>query len=132
MKRFIKNTIREFINEQQINNDENMETLIRKSLDDASAILEKQVPKTKKETKTISIMDVSPLELLSFMKSENIPNDAYFSGSDNGYDGFNDIVLAWDVDGPTTEKEKLEYKRRRFDNIAFTKVYDLLKTNGYI
>lgn len=87
--------------------------------------------KQKKKTETISIQDVKPSQLLSFMKSNDIPDDAYFTGTDNGYDGWDDIVLAWEVDVPTTEKEKLEYKNRRFHDIAFKIVYDLLIPNGY-
>lgn len=108
-----------------------MRNLILKALNDAFTILENQVPQTKKKTETISIQDVKPSELMSFMKSNGIPNDAYFTGTDNGYDGWNDIVLAWEVDVPTSEKEKLEYKNYRFHDIAFRKVYDLLTTNGY-
>ena len=126
----VKTTIREFINEQ-FDSNENMRNLISKSLNDAFKTLENQVPQTKKKTETISIQDVEPSQLMSFMKSNDIPNDAYFTGTDNGYDGWDDIVLAWEVDVPTSEKEKLEYKNYRFHDIAFKKVYDLLTTNGY-
>lgn len=108
-----------------------METLLKHALNTAFISLEKQVPQTKKKTETISIQGVNPSQLLSFMKSNNVPNDAYFTGTDNGYDGWDDIVLAWEVDVPTTEKEKLEYKNRRFHDIAFKSVYDLLTPNGY-
>ena len=127
---FIKTTTREFLNEE-IKNNESMKNLLILALDDAFTLLEKQVPQTKKNTKTISIQDVKPSQLMSFMKSNDIPNDAYFTGADNGYDGWNDIVLAWEVDVPTSEKEKLEYKNYRFHDIAFKKVYDLLTINGY-
>ena len=140
LRNFVKTTIREFINEQ-FDNNKNMRNLISKALNDAFTTLENQVPQTKKKTETISIQDVKPSELVSFMKSNDIPNNAYFSGTDNGYDGWNgtdngydgwnDIVLAWEVDVPTSEKEKLEYKNYRFHDIAFKKVYDLLTTNGY-
>jgi hypothetical protein len=130
LRNFVKTTIREFINEQ-FDNNENMRNLISKALNDAFKTLENQVPQTKKKTETISIQDVKPSQLMSFMKSNDIPNDAYFTGTDNGYDGWNDIVLAWEVDVPTSEKEKLEYKNYRFHVIAFKKVYDLLTTNGY-
>lgn len=130
IRNFVKTTIREFINEQ-FDNNENMRNLISKALNDAFITLEKQVPQTKKKTETVSIQDVKPSQLISFMKSNDIPNEAYFSGTDNGYDGWNDIVLAWEVDVPTSEKEKLEYKNYRFHDIAFKSVYDLLITNGY-
>ena len=108
-----------------------MRNLISKALNNAFTTLENQIPQTKKKTETISIQDVKPSQLISFMKSNDIPNDAYFTGTDNGYDGWNDIVLAWEVDVPTSEKEKLEFKNRRFYDIAFKKVYDLLTINGY-
>ena len=130
LKNFVKTTIREFINEQ-FDNNENMKNLISKALNNAFTTLENQLPQTKKKTKTISIQDVNPSQLMSFMKSNDIPNDAYFTGTDNGYDGWNDVVLAWEVDEPTSEKEKSEYKNYRFHDIAFKKVYDLLTTNGY-
>ena len=130
LRNFVKTTIREFINEQ-FDNNKNMRNLISKALNDAFTKLEKQVPQTKKKTETISIQDVKPSELVLFMKSNDIPNSAYFTGIDNGYDGWNDIVLAWEVDVPTSEKEKSEYKKYRFHDIAFKSVYDLLTTNGY-
>ena len=110
---------------------ENYKSYLSIALSDAFTTLENQVPQTKKKTETISIQDVKPSELMSFMKSNDIPNDAYFTGTDNGYDDWNDIVLAWEVDVPTSEKDKLEYKNYRFHDIAFTKVYELLTTNGY-
>ena len=130
IRNFVKTTIREFINEQ-FDNNENMRNLLSKALNDAFITLEKQVPQTKKKTETVSILDVKPSQLISFMKSNDIPNEAYFSGTDNGYDGWNDIVLAWKADVPTSEKEKSEYKNYRFHDIAFKNVYDLLTTNGY-
>jgi hypothetical protein len=129
-RNFIKTRMYDFVNEQ-FDDNENMKKLILKALDEAFTILENQVPQTKKKTETISIQDIKPLELISFMKSNNIPNDAYFTGTDNGYDGWDDIVLAWEVDVPTSEKEKLEYKNYRFQYIFFRKVYDLLIPNGY-
>lgn len=129
-RNFIKTRMYDFVNEQ-FDDNENMKNLILKALDEAFTTLENQVPQTKKKTETICIQDVKPSELMSFMKSNNIPNDAYFTGTDNGYDGWDDIVLAWEVDVPTSEKEKLEFKNRRFHHIVFSKVYDLLIPNGY-
>jgi len=108
-----------------------MKELIIRTLDNAHSLLEKQVPKTKKKTKCVSIQEVNPLELSSFMKSNNIPNDAYFTGTDNGYDAWDDVVLAWEIEIPTTEKDKLIFKRKRFSSIAFKHVYKLLTKNAY-
>lgn len=108
-----------------------METLLMQALSDAFDLLEKQVPQTKKKSKSISIRDVNPLELTSFMKKNGVPKNATFGGTDNGYDGWSDIVLEWYVDVPTTQKDKLDFRRNRFTTIAFKKVYDLLTANGY-
>ena len=77
------------------------------------------------------IFDVSPLNIVQFMKDNNIPDDAYFGGIDNGDDGYSDICLCYDVIIPTTDKEKLNYKRKRFNTVAHKFVYDLLLNNGY-
>lgn len=127
-KSLVKTTMREFINEQFAS--DNMKDLIINALDGAFLTLERQVPQTKKKSETASILDVKPSELISFMKSNDIPNDAYFSCTGNG-DDWNDIVLAWEISVPTTEKDKLEFKNRRFHDIAFKSVYDLLTSNGY-
>jgi hypothetical protein len=60
-----------------------MRNLISKTLNDTFTILENQIPQTKKKIETISIQDVKPSQLMSFMKSNNIPNDAYFTGTDS-------------------------------------------------
>ena len=109
-----------------------MEDLIIKALDDTIIKLDKITPTTKKKTKSISIIDVSPLDIPSFMKDNNIPNNAYFNGIDNGYDGWHtDILLSWDIDVPTTGDDKLKFRRNRFTTIAFKSVYDSLTSNGY-
>ena len=91
-----------------------MKELIIQALNDAFALLEKQIPQTKKETKSISIIDVKPSDILLFMKNNNIPNNAYFSLRENGYDAFdNDILLSWEINISTTDKDKLLYKKKR-------------------
>tara|TARA_R110000868_G_scaffold329984_1_gene590901 strand:+ start:317 stop:1129 length:813 start_codon:yes stop_codon:yes gene_type:complete len=124
-------TDREFLSEQNEFDTDNMKDLIIQALNNAFGILEKQIPQTKKKTESISIIDVKPSELLSFMKSNDIPNDAVFSGRDNGYDAWDDIVLYWEIDIPTTDKDKKAFKRKRFTDIAWKVVYDILMKNGY-
>jgi hypothetical protein len=128
----LNETYKDIILEKEDDNSD-MKNLIIDALDEAYIRLEKQIPQTKKEMKTISIGDVKPLELTKFMKDNDVPDDAYFSGRDNGYDGWEvgDIVLAWDIDVPTNEKEKLKYSKDRFRNIAWQYVYRSLTTNGY-
>jgi hypothetical protein len=77
-----------------------MKDLIIAGLDSAFDQLIKQTPKTKKITKSISIYDVKPIDLPQFMLDNNIPADAYFDGKDNGYDGWDDILLSWDINIP--------------------------------
>lgn len=108
-----------------------MKDLIKKALDDAFILLEKRIPETKKETKYICIEDVKPLELLQFMMDNNIPDNAEFAGKPNGYDSFDQVCLCYDVDIPTTEKDKFKFCRQSFTSIAWKCVYDLLIKNGY-
>ena len=108
-----------------------MKELIIQALHEAFIKFEKTIPQTKKEEKLVSIVDVSPLDIARFMQDNNIPTDAYFTGRENGYDGWNDICLGWEIDVPTTDKEKLKYKKQKFDNYAFQSVRVLLTQNDY-
>lgn len=108
-----------------------MKNLITSALNDAMIKLVDQVPLTKKEMMSISIIDVSPLDLVNFMKDNNIPDDAEFGGRDNGYDAWDDICLEWTIDVPTTDDDRLKFKRNRFSGVAFRFVYDTLIDNGY-
>jgi hypothetical protein len=108
-----------------------MKDLLIVALDNAFADFSKRIPQTKKKTESVSIMDVKPMDLVQFMKDNEIPESACFDGRDNGYDAWDDILLSWDVDVPTTEKDKLEYCRDRFSTPAFRFVYDTLTKNGY-
>jgi hypothetical protein len=108
-----------------------MKNLIILALDNAMNKLDRITPSTKKVERTISILDVSPLHLVQFMMDNNIPDDACFSGRDNGYDAWDDILLSWDVDVPTTDKDKLTYRRKQFTTTAFKFVHDTLIENGF-
>ncbi len=108
-----------------------MKELIIQALNAAILLLEKRIPLTKIRVEYIDISDVNPLDLIKFMKTNNIPDNAYFSGRDNGDDGYSDICLCWDINILTTDNEQLKFKRDKFSNIAFTFVYDSLTKNGY-
>lgn len=108
-----------------------MTELLISALDEAFIILNKSIPQTKRITKSISILDVKPIELLSFMRDNNIPDEAFFDGKDNGYDAWNDILLSWKIDVPTTDKDKLDYCRRNFSSIAFRYIHKLLTSNSF-
>src|ERR1035441_7215969 len=108
-----------------------MKELIIQALSDAFVSLEKVIPQTKKKVESISIIDVTPMDLITFMKDNNIPENASFGGRDNGYDAWDDILLEWDVDVPTTDRDKLNFKRKNFTNYANQALYTLLLKNGY-
>jgi hypothetical protein len=114
-------------------NPDNMKELLIQALNDACRLLETQIPLTKRETKSISIADVKPLELIPFMKSNDIPvDDAYFSSGDGDDEcEYYEPVISWEIVVPTTDEDKLEFKRNRFTAIAWKCVYDLLTKNGY-
>lgn len=106
-----------------------MKELIIKALNRAKELLERQVPLLKGVTKSISIEDISPLDLNRFMVDNNIPASACFSV---GGDFDNPCVcLEWIIDVSTTDKDKLEFKRKRFERIAWKFVYDSLIAHGY-
>ena len=108
-----------------------MKDLITQALNNAFALFEKSVPQTKSETKYVNIDDVSPLNIVNFMKENDIPDNACFGGKPNGYDAFDQVCLCYDIKIPTTDKDKLEYKKKRFTSSAWAKVYPLLTQNGY-
>ena len=108
-----------------------MKTLIIQALNDALIKLDKITPQTKKIVKQVNIDNVKPLDIVTFMKENDIPDTAYFGGKENSYDAFNEICLCYDINIPTTDKDKLIFKRHRFSTIAFKSVYDLLTSNGF-
>lgn len=110
-----------------------MKDLIIEVLNKVEKKVNKQIPSTKKDIKSIDITDVNPWDLVDFMKDNNVPSDAYFDGYENGYDAWSAgyIKLSWEIYIPTNNKEKLKFKKNLFNNIAFKHVYDILTKNGY-
>lgn len=130
---FIKTKIGEFLNEQNDLSDDvnNSKDLMIQALDDAFTKIEKITPQTKVDVKYVNIEDAKPSDIVDFMKENNIPENAYFGGKSNGYDGFDQVCLCYDIDVPTTDKEKLKFKKGKFTQIAFEKVFQILTINGY-
>jgi hypothetical protein len=110
-----------------------MKNIIIILLAEALAKVETQIPKTKKVEREISINDVRPLDIPDFMKKNNIPDDAYIGGIDNGYDGWDagQLRLIWEVDVPLTDEDKLLHRKSRFTSVAFKLMFDYLTNNGY-
>ena len=108
-----------------------MKELIVQALNNAIILLDKRVPQTKHEVIYTCIDDVKPCEIQEFMKDNYIPDDAWFGGRPNGYDAFDAVCLCHEIIIPTTDKEKLKFKRNSFSSVAFKAVFDLLLVNGY-
>lgn len=125
-----KTKLGDFLNEQNLISDDMKKSTIE-ILDESFETLKRRIPQTKKKSNSISIFDVVPLELVSFMKKNNIPDDAYFDGNPNGYDAYDDFLLSWETDVPTTDKDKLKYVKDNFSNIVTRSMYKLFIDNGY-
>lgn len=110
---------------------DNVKHIIISVLNNAHNDVCNQVPLTKIATKSIQIDDIKPVNLLSFMQENKIPDNAYFNGRNNGYDGFDAILLEWAIDVPTTEKDKAAFLKKRFNTIAGSRVYKTLSERGY-
>jgi hypothetical protein len=108
-----------------------MKELIKVALAEAFEKLEKQRPTTKKEVRDIYI-DVEPKDLAKFMSDNNVPQDCWFSvQDDNAPFSSQELYLAWYVDVPTTEKDNLNFNRKRFRSIAWNTLRPMLLENGY-
>jgi hypothetical protein len=111
-----------------------MKDLIKNALADAFINLNKQIPTTKKKVVIVNLDDkgVKPINLKQFMIDNNIPDDAYFHTEEyNTLGGDVEVCLAYTIDVPTTEKDKLKFKKDKFRNIAWKYVFDTLISNGY-
>lgn len=112
-----------------------MKNLIIQALNEALTKLEKQVPQTKIKVIEIDLTekDIAPIDLVNFMKDNNIPDNAYFSTTyeETAISNYIEPCLCYDVNTPTTEEDKTKFKRKRFQTIAFKLVYDSLTANNY-
>ena len=72
-------------------------------------------------------------KIKEFIKANKIPKDCYFGGTDNGYDGYSDFCLCWDIKVPFTDKEQATHNKKAFNSwVAFRTVYKWLTNEGYI
>lgn len=108
-----------------------MKDLLIVALGDAYILLEKQVPKTKIQAVYVNIEHVRPIDLIQFMKDNGIPEDADFAGKSDRYDTYCEACLCYDIEVATTAMDQLKFKVDRFQSVAWSKVYPLLKSHGY-
>lgn len=109
-----------------------MKDLILPALNDAYTKLEKQIPSTKNDLVEVCIDDVNPMDLPQFMVDNNIPEDAWFGTEESQTLGScTRVLLLYDIKIPTTDKDKLLYKRKRYTSIAFSCISNVLLVNGY-
>lgn len=110
-----------------------MKELIIEALTQVLNFVTQTTPRQKKVKKSsVSIRDVDPLELPQFIKDNNIPNDAYFDGTDNGYDAWDDIVLSWKEEVEKSMDEFANDVKERFnEHYSFKAVFETLTKNGY-
>lgn len=109
-----------------------MEVLIKTALSEAMAELYKMVPQTKKETRTVCISQVYPVDVATFIEKNNIPEEARFhNGSVNDNLFADGPWLVWEVDVATTDADRQKYMEKRFTHVAFKSVHKLLLETGY-
>jgi len=108
-----------------------MKELILEALHEAYECMEKQVPQTKTETKFQPIEGIRVTELAGIIREHNIPEHAEFVAVWDDNIGGEEAGLRWYIDVPTTDLDKLNFRKVRFSNIAFKYVYDKLIANGY-
>ena len=112
----------------------NFESLIADALLGAMRRLTESAVQTKTITKDRDVSDKSPAEIVALMAEESIPDTAWLSGSNNGYDGWTpgEILLCWEVEVPTTEDDKRRHIKSRFNNnVAWKYVHDSVTANGF-
>lgn len=108
-----------------------MKDLVIQSINEAFKRMEELTPTQKGKVHFESIREINPLQLVEFIKENNIPDDATFEGQDNGYDGYDDFGLHWITPIPTTQADKDKFQKDWFNRNFGNKVGGLLKDNGY-
>jgi len=112
-----------------------MKNLIKEALRDCMSRVERTIPKHKLKTVEVDLEaeDVEPINLLKFMEENNIPKNAYFSTNYCGTSISNYVapVLCYEINVDLTEKDKEDYRKRRFNRSSFKLVYNILTKNNY-
>jgi len=105
----------------------NIKELIIEGLNNANIDLAKRTPKTKKVLIEVDLTFVKPNEMYTFMRDNNIPDDAFFST--NG-DIFSPILSFYE-DMVTNDNDKLDFNIGLFPKLAYTEILRLLTENNY-
>jgi len=114
-----------------------MKKLIITALNSAIIKLDSIIPKTKKETKSVDISDINPWDIVGYTQINNIPkNVAFHHGmqspiEESAFWNTYGACLVWEIDVPTTDRDTLKYKRKKFSNLAWVALYDTLINNEY-
>lgn len=105
--------------------------IIKKALHVAYGKAIASAPTTRKQRQELSITEVKPIDLASFMARNNIPNTAWFGGSDNGYDGWDDLLILWEIDVPMSPTDTKLEVQHTFGRSAYTAISMEMRSNGY-
>jgi len=101
-----------------------MKYLIWGALQQAAAILEKQVPATKLAGKNRRVDGMTMAEVIATYPT--IPAEATFVSDHGG-----NVTLEWSELEPMNEADILKFKKQRFPSIAWSQVYHALTNAGY-
>lgn len=108
-----------------------MKNLIKEALTETFDKLNSLSNEFKISTKSLDIMDVNPLDLVKFMKYNEVPDTAYFDGVPNGYDGYESFCLSWEIQVPKTSNEKQLFRVMTFKTLSNRLIYTIMIKNGY-
>jgi hypothetical protein len=106
--------------------------IIQPVLTELLASIDPSLPKTKQVEKSLSVFDVDPIDIPAFMHEHGIPDNASFAGNPNGYDGYDDFLICWNVEVPTTAEDRLQRQKTSFNFKAERLVYAAVTQAGYV
>lgn len=108
-----------------------MKDVLSKLLSNAEKEFLRGIPKYGISHKEIDISDVEPRNLTRFMNHNKIPMDAYFSGIDNGYDGFSAPSICWEVKTTLDEDARMKLLKQKFHSRITAYVVRRMRLMGY-
>ncbi len=110
-----------------------MKELLINTLDSVYEKVQAQMPLTKTDVECTDISEVNPVCLTDFLLKNSIREKCWFStcGEYTAIGDYTNPAICWNKEVPTTEKDKADFVKRRFNAAAFKMVYDCLTVNGY-